>query len=46
LTIICETGVPEMDVEWKGVEKVVRNSRLYYAIKLGKIGSLKRWRSN
>jgi hypothetical protein len=28
--------VPEMDVEWKGVEKVVRKGQRLYAIKLGK----------
>jgi hypothetical protein len=32
--------VPEMDVEWKGVEKQPD----CYAIRLGKILSLKRWR--
>jgi hypothetical protein len=36
--------VPEMDVEWKGVEKVVRKGCPQYAIKLGKIVSLERWR--
>ena len=34
--------VPEMDVEWKGVEKVIRKGRSLYAIKLGKIVSRKR----
>jgi hypothetical protein len=29
--------VPEMDVEWKGVEKTVRKGLPQYAIKLGKI---------
>jgi hypothetical protein len=38
--------VPEMDVEWKGIEKVVRKGRPQYTIKLGKIVSLKRWRNN
>ena len=37
-------NVPEMDVEWKGVEKVIRNREPQYAIKLGGILSLKRWR--
>ncbi|AGK57021.1 hypothetical protein HYPDE_26703 [Hyphomicrobium denitrificans 1NES1] len=32
-------NVPEMDVQWKGVEK----RRGCYAIRLGKILSLKRW---
>ena len=31
-----------MDVEWKGVEKVVRKGWSQYAIKLGRIVSLKR----
>jgi hypothetical protein len=31
-----------MDVEWKGIEKVVRKGRPQYDIKLGKIVSLKR----
>jgi hypothetical protein len=35
--------VPEMDVEFRGVEKVVRKGRPQYAIQLGKIVSLKRW---
>ena len=35
--------VPEMDVEFKGVEKVVRGARPQYAIRLGKILTLKRW---
>lgn len=34
--------VPEMDVEWKGVEKVTRKGLPQYVIKLGKIVSLKR----
>lgn len=38
--------VPEMDVEWKGVEKVTRKGRPQYAIKLGKIVSPKRWGNN
>jgi hypothetical protein len=37
--------VPEMDVEWKGVEKVVRKGLPQYAIRLGKIVRLKRWSS-
>ncbi len=35
-------GVPEMDVEWKGVKKVVRNGQPQYAIQLGKILTRKR----
>jgi len=35
--------VPEMDVEWKSVEKVVRRGRPQYAIQLGKVLSVKRW---
>ena len=30
-------NVPEVDVEWKGLEKVVRKGLPQYAIKLGKI---------
>ena len=38
--------VPEMEVEWKGVEKVVRNGKAQYAICLGKVLSMKRWKAS
>jgi hypothetical protein len=46
-TIIFRNGygpdVPEMEVEFKGVRKTTRSGEPVYAIKLGKILSLKRW---
>lgn len=46
-TIIFRNGygpqVPEMEVEFKGVRKTTRKGDAIYAIKLGKILSLKRW---
>ena len=46
-TIIFRNGygpdVPEMEVEFKGVRKMKRKGDAIYAIKLGKILSLKRW---
>lgn len=46
-TIIFRNGygpdVPEMKVEFKGVRKTTRKGDAVYAIKLGKILSLKRW---
>ncbi len=46
-TIIFRNGygpeVPEMEVEFKGVRKTTRKGDAIYAIKLGKILTLKRW---
>ena len=46
-TIVFRNGygpdVPEMEVEFKGVRKTTRKGDAVYAIKLGKILSLKRW---
>lgn len=46
-TIIFRNGygpdVPEMEVEFMGVRKTTRKGDAIYAIKLGKILSLKRW---
>lgn len=38
------TKAPEMRVQFKGVRKVRKCGEPYYAIKLGRILSLKRWR--
>ena len=46
-TVIFRNGygpkVPEIEVEFKGVRKTTREGEPVYAIKLGKILSLKRW---
>jgi hypothetical protein len=48
-TIIFRNGygpkVPEMEVEFKGVRKTTRKGDAIYAIQLGKILSIKRWKS-
>jgi ASC-1-like (ASCH) protein len=38
------TKAPEMQVEFRGVRKVRKWGRRYYAIRLGRILKLKRWR--
>lgn len=46
-TVVFRNGygpkVPEMEVEFKGVRKTIRNGDPVYAIKLGRILSIKRW---
>lgn len=38
------TQAPEMQVEFLGVKKIQRNGAPHYAIQLGRILSLKRWK--
>lgn len=46
-TVVFRNGygpkVPEMEVEFKGVRKTTRKGNPIYAIKLGRILSIKRW---